>query len=239
MNVSDEHVTEEYDISMKTDKINETIHHKENDDYSPTLLENEDDLGMEIIEDNNAMSESQTSESVRRARQTELVHTIRRRDVETKSDIDKDLSEMMISLNLLELNVTLDNNFCEAITKANKPIHYTCRIHLSKYMNLENVTLQFRMQQTSIVAKCQTNEPYVDCSIPTQNSVYSFTNRASLIEHQNPSWSLPIGLYLRSSYVFRILSSDSNTQMLCSLPSEDMGHTFIEYHLIFQRMCDK
>lgn len=239
VNVSDEHVTEEYDISMKTDKINETIHHKENDDYSPTLLENEDDLGMEIIEDNNAMSESQTSESVRRARQTELVHTIRRRDVETKSDIDKDLSEMMISLNLLELNVTLDNNFCEAITKANKPIHYTCRIHLSKYMNLENVTLQFRMQQTSIVAKCQTNEPYVDCSIPTQNSVYSFTNRASLIEHQNPSWSLPIGLYLRSSYVFRILSSDSNTQMLCSLPSEDMGHTFIEYHLIFQRMCDK
>ncbi|XP_023243166.1 myelin regulatory factor-like isoform X3 [Centruroides sculpturatus] len=218
--------TNNTNTDLKTRKTNDTTDEKESDDYSSTFLE--------IVDDNNAASESQTAESVRRVGETELVHTARRREVEAKSE--KDLSETVESLRLLQLNVTLDDNFCQQSTKGNKLSRYSCRIFLSKYMNLENVTLQFRLRQTTTVAKCLTGEAHVDCATPTQ---IPLANRISQTEEQNPTWSLPIGLYFKSSYVFRVLSYDVNNQMPCSLPVEDMGHTFIEYHLIFHRVCDK
>lgn len=84
---------------------------------------------------------------------------------------------------------------------------------------------------------------------------------AHLMAESNPHWRLPIGIYLRSAYVFRILARHVDVDTVsvyiivfmlllifcllscllqpCNLPDSQLGVSFIEYKFEFVRKCDK
>ncbi|KRX73865.1 hypothetical protein T06_647, partial [Trichinella sp. T6] len=52
-------------------------------------------------------------------------------------------------------------------------------------------------------------------------------------QRQHDTWELPVGAYVLSAYKFRIGPSTT----LCLLPEDEAGSSFVEYRLIFYRIC--
>ncbi|KAH7636565.1 myelin regulatory factor-like [Dermatophagoides farinae] len=157
----------------------------------------------------------------------------------------KDLARMVEMIKLLELNATIDYSYCTKLQCTQgfgNRFHYI--IPISKYMELEYVTLQFGLNQEMKVDHCEMKEKPVSCSsgyYGVENLPQSYKKAADhiLLPESNPHWRLPIGIYQRSSYMFRILARDVIADSPCNLPESQAGSSFVEYKFEFIRKCDK
>ncbi|KAH9416977.1 hypothetical protein DERP_011706 [Dermatophagoides pteronyssinus] len=157
----------------------------------------------------------------------------------------KDLTRMVEMIKLLELNATIDYSYCTKLHCTQgfgNRFHYT--IPISKYMELEYVTLQFELNQEMKVDHCEMKEKPVTCSsgyYGMENIPQSYKKTADhiLLPESSPHWRLPIGIYQRSSYIFRILSRDIIADSPCNLSESQAGSSFVEYKFEFIRKCDK
>ncbi|XP_015795124.1 uncharacterized protein LOC107371526 isoform X3 [Tetranychus urticae] len=153
------------------------------------------------------------------------------------------LSDWVDSIKLIELNATIGREFCDTwqCVQQSGPL-LTYLIPISKYMSHEYVTLQFSLSTALKVDNCEYSEPPISCpSLPPGSVPHSYhrpTEHLPVAE-VHPSFRIPIGLYLRSSYIFRILSKERNAETPCSLPSNALGSSYLEIKLIFNRICEK
>src|SRR5699024_6978499 len=105
------------------------------------------------------------------------------------------------------------------------------------------------------VDHCEVNEKPVSCPAGYYDNIPHSYKKGSdhiLLPESNPHWRLPIGIYLKSAYVFRILARDvivdsvsfltisnlfSNSlrPQPCSLPDSQSGIAFVEYKFEFTR----
>ncbi|KAG8196834.1 hypothetical protein JTE90_027547 [Oedothorax gibbosus] len=155
----------------------------------------------------------------------------------------KDLPKAIESLRLLELNTTIGQEYCNTLQCAHRTgPSFSYLIPISKYMREEYVTLQFNLGVPLIVDHCQPDGKPVACPVP-QNGAgdlpHDYTREQNLTEEVDPNWRLPIGLYLKSTYRFRVQARTVVTDTPCSLPATELGHSFIEFILVFERNCNK
>ena len=67
------------------------------------------------------------------------------------------------------------------------------------------------LNQEMKVDHCDLKETPVSCQSGTYENIPQLYKKGSshiILPESNPHWRLPIGIYLRSSYVFRILARD-------------------------------
>ncbi|GFR22083.1 myelin regulatory factor [Trichonephila clavata] len=161
----------------------------------------------------------------------------------TKPFSRKDLPKAIESLRLLEINTTIGQEYCNTLQCAHRTgPRFSYLIPVSKYMTEEYVTLQFNLGVPLIVDHCQPDAKPVACPVPQSGAgdlPHDYIREQNLTEEVNPSWRLPIGLYLRSTYRFRVQARTVVSDTPCTLPATELGHSFIEFILIFQRTCDK
>ncbi|XP_076370063.1 myelin regulatory factor-like isoform X2 [Tachypleus tridentatus] len=143
------------------------------------------------------------------------------------------LTSVVESLRLKELNTTIGVDYC--VHQCTSGPWYTYDIPVSRYMDLDYVTLQFNLTQTFFMEMCTSDTALVHCSTAQSDIVYK-ENLTSL--NSTPSWTLPLGVYFRSTYRFRILTSGVSTRP-CLLQSSDAGFLFLEYKFTFERDCGK
>ncbi|XP_022243887.1 myelin regulatory factor-like [Limulus polyphemus] len=146
------------------------------------------------------------------------------------------LTGVVESLRLKELNTTIGVDYC--VHQCTSGPWYTYDIPVSRYMALDYVTLQFNLTQAFFMEMCTTDTPLVHCSSVKSDHIYSQNKEKLTFLDSNPSWTLPLGVYFRSTYRFRILTSGVDTRP-CLLQSSDAGFLFLEYKLRFQRDCGK
>lgn len=156
--------------------------------------------------------------------------------------VKKELPKSIESLRLLELNISIGQEYCNTLQCAQRTgPRFSYLIPVSKYMVEEYLTLQFNLAVPLIIDHCQPDKP-VACPMP-QNGAgdlpHDYIREQNLTEEFDPSWRLPIGLYLQSTYRFRVQSRTVISDTPCSLPAAELGHSFIEFILVFQRTCDK
>lgn len=77
-----------------------------------------------------------------------------------------------------------------------------------------------RLNQEMKVDHCEMKEKPVSCSsgyYGVENLPQSYKKAADhiLLPESNPHWRLPIGIYQRSSYMFRILARDVIADSVC------------------------
>ncbi|GFU04838.1 myelin regulatory factor [Nephila pilipes] len=161
----------------------------------------------------------------------------------TKPFSRKDLPKAIESLRLLEINTTIGQEYCNTLQCAHRTgPRFSYLIPVSKYMTEEYVTLQFNLGVPLIVDHCQPDAKPVACPVPQSGAgdlPHDYIREQNLTEEVDPSWRLPIGLYLRSTYRFRVQARTVVSDTPCALPATELGHSFIEFILIFQRTCDK
>ncbi|CAG2161644.1 unnamed protein product [Oppiella nova] len=125
----------------------------------------------------------------------------------------KDLSKSVDLIKLIELNATIGRQYCntlQCIQGSGPKFNYL--IPLSKYMELEYVTLQFSLNQHMKVDHCESKSKPTSCSNAHDDDVPQSYHRSTdhiLVPEMTPNWRIPIGLYMRSAFIFRILSRDS------------------------------
>lgn len=145
----------------------------------------------------------------------------------------KDLAKSVDTIKLIELNATIGRQYCQTlqcIQQSGPKFNYL--IPLSKYMELEYVTLQFRyshdipvvlttdspiphsLSQHLKVDHCASRAQPTPCPSAAEGADNVPQSYHSPIEHilvpeMTPNWRIPIGLYLRSTFIFRVLSRDS------------------------------
>lgn len=150
------------------------------------------------------------------------------------------------SLRLLELNVTLGQEYCntlQCILRSGPTFSYL--VPLSRYMPLQYVTLQFSLTGPHKMASCSPPEKQIGCPAPLPGldtrPMASFLpqDRNHWAEEAAPSWRVPIGLFLQSSYNFRILKQGEHFEQPCSLPKSKAGELFWDYSITFHRHCEK
>ncbi|XP_042901013.2 myelin regulatory factor [Parasteatoda tepidariorum] len=155
----------------------------------------------------------------------------------------KDLPKAIESLRLLELNASIGQEYCNTLQCAHKiGPRFSYHIPVSKFMTEEYLTLQFNLAVPLIVDHCQPDAKPEAC-LSRHNGAgdlpHDYIREQNLTEEVDPSWRLPIGLYLRSTYRFRVQARTVVSDTPCSLPAAELGHSFIEFVLVFQRTCDK
>ncbi|XP_076351458.1 uncharacterized protein LOC143247371 isoform X3 [Tachypleus tridentatus] len=151
-------------------------------------------------------------------------------------DHKSQLSELVNSVSfirLLELNATLGLEYC--LDQCTNGPWYVYDVPVSRYMTLDYVTLQFNLTQSMLMELCTFEEPKSCVNVKSSSSSRQEGNARSFLEG-NPSWTLPVGLYFRSTYRFRILTKRVNARP-CLLQSSDAGGLFVEYKFIFHRDC--
>ncbi|XP_077517879.1 uncharacterized protein LOC144128387 isoform X3 [Amblyomma americanum] len=150
------------------------------------------------------------------------------------------------SLRLLELNVTLGQEYCNTLqcVLGSGPT-FSYLVPLSRYMPLQYVTLQFSLTGPHKMASCSPPEKQLACPAPLPGletrPMASFLphDRNHWSEEAAPSWRVPIGLFLQSSYNFRILKQGEHFEQPCSLPKSKAGELFWDYSVTFHRHCEK
>ncbi|KAF8771004.1 Myelin regulatory factor like protein [Argiope bruennichi] len=161
----------------------------------------------------------------------------------TKPFSRKDLPKAIESLRLLEINTTLGHGYCNTLQCAHRTgPRFSYLIPVSKYMVEEYITLQFNLAVPLIVDHCQPDDKPVACPVPQSGAgdlPHDYIRDQNLTEEVDPSWRLPVGLYLRSTYRFRVQTRTVVSDTPCSLPATELGYSFIEFILVFQRTCDK
>lgn len=203
-------------------------------------------------------SASDTSESVaeketandssRRRRRRD--YRARRKRSDTRSQFPKngvkDLKRGVENIRISEWNATLTPAYCD-----NADCHQRTRgvsnymIPISKFMNQEIVTVQFNFAIPLIISFCESKERTQSCVASRNLEVPTFIPDHTHNNVEEPElssdWRLPVGLYLRSAYSFRIMakSNESENTTPCSVPVDERGSSFIEYNLVFVRQCDK
>lgn len=150
------------------------------------------------------------------------------------------------SLRLLELNVTLGQEYCntlQCVLRSGPTFSYL--VPLSRYMPLQYVTLQFSLIGPHKMASCSPPEKQIACPAPLPGldtrPMASFLpqDKNHWAEEAAPSWRVPIGLFLQSSYNFRILKQGEHFEQPCSLPKSKAGELFWDYSVTFHRHCEK
>ncbi|XP_054165313.1 uncharacterized protein LOC128962921 isoform X2 [Oppia nitens] len=157
----------------------------------------------------------------------------------------KDLSKSVDSIKLIELNATIGREYCntlQCIQGSGPKFNYL--IPLSKYMELEYVTLQFSLNQHMKVDHCESKTKPASCVTAHDGAddvpqSYHRSTDHILVPETTPNWRIPIGIYMRSTFVFRILARDSVADSPCNLADSQSGISFVEYKLEFYRKCDK
>ncbi|XP_054717587.1 myelin regulatory factor-like [Uloborus diversus] len=173
----------------------------------------------------------------------ELRDSLKRQKRGSKLFPRKDLPKAVESLRLLELNTTIGQEYCNTLQCAHRTgPSFSYLIPISKYMVEEYVTLQFNFAIPLIVDHCQPDSKPIACPLP-QNGAgdlpHDYIREQNLTEEVDPSWRLPIGLYLQSAYRFRVQARSVVSDTPCALPVTELGYSFIEYVLVFQRTCEK
>lgn len=150
------------------------------------------------------------------------------------------------SLRLLELNVTLGHEYCNTLqcVLGTGPT-FSYLVPLSRYMPLQYVTLQFSLLGPHKMTSCSPPEKQLACPAPLPGldarpmASSSAQGRNHWSEEAAPWWRLPIGLFLQSSYNFRILKQGEHFEQPCGLPKSKAGELFWDYSVTFYRHCEK
>lgn len=150
------------------------------------------------------------------------------------------------SLRLLELNVTLGHEYCNTLqcVLGSGPT-FSYLVPLSRYMPLQYVTLQFSLMGPHKMTSCSPPEKQLACPAPLPGldarpmASSSAEGRNHWSEEAAPWWRLPIGLFLQSSYNFRILKQGEHFEQPCGLPKSKAGELFWDYSVTFYRHCEK
>lgn len=150
------------------------------------------------------------------------------------------------SLRLLELNVTLGHEYCNTLqcVLGSGPT-FSYLVPLSRYMPLQYVTLQFSLLGPHKMTSCSPPEKQLACPAPLPGldarpmASSSAEGRNHWSEEAAPWWRLPIGLFLQSSYNFRILKQGEHFEQPCGLPKSKAGELFWDYSVTFYRHCEK
>ncbi|UXI18842.1 hemK methyltransferase family member 2 [Sarcoptes scabiei] len=155
----------------------------------------------------------------------------------------KDLIRSGEIIQLLELNATIDYSYCKTLQCTQGfGGRFEYIIPISKFMEHDYVTLQFTLNQEMKVDHCETKDRPISCPSGNFENIPRLYKKGSdhiLQPEINPHWRIPIGIYLKSSYVFRIQAKDVEIDTPCNLPDSLLGSSFIEYKLEFIRKCDK
>ncbi|KPM07882.1 hypothetical protein QR98_0063900 [Sarcoptes scabiei] len=142
-----------------------------------------------------------------------------------------------------ELNATIDYSYCKTLQCTQGfGGRFEYIIPISKFMEHDYVTLQFTLNQEMKVDHCETKDRPISCPSGNFENIPRLYKKGSdhiLQPEINPHWRIPIGIYLKSSYVFRIQAKDVEIDTPCNLPDSLLGSSFIEYKLEFIRKCDK
>ncbi|XP_076313263.1 myelin regulatory factor-like isoform X2 [Tachypleus tridentatus] len=148
-----------------------------------------------------------------------------------------ELQHPVDSIKLLELNTIIGKEYC--INECAQGPWFYYNIPISKYMALDYITLQFNLTQALQMKLCDTEEKPFDCPLSGQRTEDGRNQSLNRLHDtlENPSWHLPVGLHLRSSYRFRIFVK--GVDRACSIPVHEAGHQFVEYKLMFHRDCNK
>lgn len=146
-------------------------------------------------------------------------------------------------LKLLELNTTLGQEYCNTLqcVHSSGP-SFSYLVPLSRYMPLQYVTLQFSLAAPHKMVSCAPLEKHASCPVhPAGLDVlpHAYSQEHQLTEEASPSWRVPIGLFLQSTYNFRILKQGAAPDSPCNLPASRAGETFWEYIVTFHRHCEK
>jgi len=107
---------------------------------------------------------------------------------------------------------------------------YSYLIPISPMFPRLPITLKFALigESPSLAIKLCNQSQQLPCSTDLNN--YDLTNlQTSVME-----WDLPAGIYIKSSYKFRISSALVD---VCSRPDTEVGVTFAEYNFSFYRVC--
>lgn len=155
-------------------------------------------------------------------------------------------AQPVLSMKLLELNASLGQEYCNTL----QCVHgtgpsFSYLVPLSRYMPLQYVTLQFSLVGVHKMASCSPPEKQLSCPAPLPGleapplASSPLQEQTHWSEEVNPSWRVPIGLFLQSSYNFRIMKQGEDIDQPCSLPRAKAGEVFWEYIVTFHRHCEK
>ncbi|RWS17637.1 myelin regulatory factor-like protein [Dinothrombium tinctorium] len=127
-------------------------------------------------------------------------------------NIRRDLSKYLESIKIVEFNATIGREFCttlQCVQKRGPKFEYN--IPVSKFMTHEFVTLQFSLSTALKVDHCEYKEKPSACPSNTENIPPSYHRPIDHIptEEISPSFKIPVGLYLKSTFVFRILAKEA------------------------------
>ncbi|KRX68906.1 Myelin regulatory factor, partial [Trichinella sp. T9] len=144
---------------------------------------------------------------------------------------------------ILNLNVTIDSRYCFGhMCEDPRRGNFTYVIPVSKYMPHISLEIQFDVSDKEQMQYCSA-ETGEFCSgiddahfgdnksINVPDMELSFATAVQ--QRQHDTWELPVGAYVLSAYKFRIGPSTT----LCLLPEDEAGSSFVEYRLIFYRIC--
>ncbi|KFD58313.1 hypothetical protein M514_00539 [Trichuris suis] len=149
---------------------------------------------------------------------------------------------MPMSFKILNLNVTIDSQYCfgNACDDPRRG-NFTYAVPVSMYMPHIPLEVQFILsgkEQMHFCSQeagefCHGIEPNFAESKIGHGPEGELGFLTSVQQRQFDTWELPVGAYVLSAYKFRIGPSTS----LCLLPNDEAGSSFVEYNLIFYRVC--
>ncbi|XP_064480288.1 myelin regulatory factor-like protein isoform X2 [Ornithodoros turicata] len=150
---------------------------------------------------------------------------------------------VVVGLKLLELNTTLGQEYCNTLqcVRSTGP-SFSYLVPLSRYMRRQYVTLQFRLTAPHKMVSCAPLEKHMSCAVPLPGLgvlPHAYSHEHQPTEESSPSWRVPIGLFLQSTYSFRILKQGAASDAPCDLPASRAGESFWEYVVTFHRHCEK
>lgn len=132
-----------------------------------------------------------------------------------------------------QLNETLSSSYCvSADCEFKRGSNFTYAVPVSPHFPALYVTLQFVPLATNpdvTVTLCGEEETSL-CSASHDESNY-VASQVSAFE-----WDLPVGFYSRLSFKFR-LTTTTQLNDVCGLPSSTIGRSFAEYLIHFYRQC--
>ncbi|KRY76476.1 Myelin regulatory factor-like protein, partial [Trichinella pseudospiralis] len=144
---------------------------------------------------------------------------------------------------ILNLNVTIDSRYCFGhMCEDPRRGNFTYVIPVSKYMPHISLEVQFDVSDKEQMQYCsaETGEfcsGIDDAHFGDNKSInvpdIELSFATAVQQRQHDTWELPVGAYVLSAYKFRIGPSTT----LCLLPEDEAGSSFVEYRLIFYRIC--
>ncbi|GFO12761.1 myelin regulatory factor [Plakobranchus ocellatus] len=139
-------------------------------------------------------------------------------------------------IRIVELNFTLDDEFCLADRCGNNSYYYYLKLH--PYFGFDNVTLELTTPTTTYIAMCERTMTEI-CPAPTSQT--SESGGANLLQQTNPArWQVSIGSHVKTQLQFKIIYSVKGEvppmNHACGVTTGE-DFVVITYNIKFQRSC--